>query len=792
MTEAEPVDQRPANRTAAARLKSRLLLELSGTIQDRGLSQSAAAGLIGVDQPTLSKALSGRLRSVTIDRLLGWLEALDANFDLAPVSSNSGPDQRRSRIIEQASHVCIWERNLVTGDNYWSDAAYDLYGWPRDRRPPSYDEWLALLHPEDRAKLSEARTILSLERPGYENEFRIVRADGQIRWVLNRAVAEFDNSGRPVCLYGANIDITERRRAEVALRDSEAMLRLVARVGRVGHFSWDPRTAEATCSREYREIYGLPADRERLDFHAWVELIHPDDRTQVLASIEAATKDGALVEGEHRIIRADTGEVRWVLNRSEIERDSLGNVSRVVGAQFDITEQKASEARAQANEARLRMAQRAAQAVTWDYDVGSGVTYWSDLETLHEIAGAPLGAATRLRDWVAIIHEDDKAPYFDQWSQCFAAGEGRIEFRIRRGGEIRWLEVFARVIERDAGGVPKRLIGISTDITLRRNLADSLQASEQRLRLAVEAGRMAIFDHEIATDRFSHSAELNRMLELPPGDLSIDQVRAHYAPGEMDRLRQARAEAIARGDRFIEAEFQMIASTGEPRWFLMRAETHADQQGHAFRTSGVLLEITERKQAEKHQRLLIDELNHRTKNQLAIIQGIAQQTLKGSGISDQAQQAFEGRLCALSAAHNLLTRRSWASVPLKQLLVDSVAAVAAAERVDLQGPELLLKPKTGVSLAMAVHELATNAVKYGALSTPGGSVQVSWGTVNGYLSLSWRETGGPVVKRPARRGFGSRMIERGLAAELGGRVHIDFAPEGVVCSVNAPLQKVAV
>jgi len=652
-------------------MRSRLVEELARAIGNRGLSQSAAAEAIGVDQPTLSKVLSGRLTTITVDRLLGWLEALGRNFDLSPAA------------------------------------------------------------------------------PATESD---------------------------------------RREAEAALRESEAALRLVARVGRVGHFSWDPRTGEATCSPEYRQIYGLPAERDRLDFDAWADLIHPEDRSRVLAEIDAATKGAALVENEHRIVRADTGEVRWVLNRSEIERDASGNLSRVVGAQFDITAQKRAEAEARASEARLRIAQRAAHAVTWEYDVASGVTRWSDLDTLRDITGAPLGATTRLRDWLELVHPDDKPGYFAQWEACLAAGEGRVDFRIVRGGEFRSIEVFGKVTERDPSGAPRRLTGITTDATARRRMADELEASERRLRLAVEAGRMAIFDHDIRTDRFSHSAELNRMLGLPPGDLSIDEVRARYAPGEVERLRRARSEAIARGDRFIDAEFRMIAATGEPRWFLMRAETQADERGDAFRTSGVLLDVTDRKRAEKHQRLLIDELDHRVKNLLAIVSGVAQQTLKG--VDPEVRRAFEGRLGALSAAHNLLTRRSWESAPIDAVIADTLAAVAPAREVAVDGPRVLLPPKTAVSLAMAVHELATNALKYGGLSVREGSVSVRWTIGEGRLRLEWREDGGPAVETPKHRGFGTRMIERALAAELGGDVRIDFRPEGVVCTIDAPLPEI--
>jgi two-component sensor histidine kinase len=152
-----------------------------------------------------------------------------------------------------------------------------------------------------------------------------------------------------------------------------------------------------------------------------------------------------------------------------------------------------------------------------------------------------------------------------------------------------------------------------------------------------------------------------------------------------------------------------------------------------------------------------------------------------------ARRAFEGRLVALSAAHNLLTDQNWEGATIRQVIEGGMAAYRSGDRVRISGPNLPLAPKTAVSLAMAVHELATNATKYGSLSGGEGKVEIDWSAKGGKLDLIWRESGGPPVARPARRGFGSRMIERGLAAELSGTVALDFAPAGLVCTVSAPL-----
>jgi PAS domain S-box-containing protein len=197
--------------------------------------------------------------------------------------------------------------------------------------------------------------------------------------------------------------------------------------------------------------------------------------------------------------------------------------------------------------------------------------------------------------------------------------------------------------------------------------------------------------------------------------------------------------------------------------------------------------ITEEKRAKDHQQLLIDELNHRSKNLLAIVQGIVGQTFKRTDRT--AREALEGRLAALAAAHSVLTQRNWEPAPLRQIVEDSVKPHAGPAAVRIEGPDLMLAPKTAVSMALAFHELATNAVKYGSLSRPSGVVDVRWHVEEERLKLTWQESGGPPVERPASRGFGSRMLERGLSAELEGRVDLEFAAAGLICTVDAPLSE---
>ena len=201
-------------------------------------------------------------------------------------------------------------------------------------------------------------------------------------------------------------------------------------------------------------------------------------------------------------------------------------------------------------------------------------------------------------------------------------------------------------------------------------------------------------------------------------------------------------------------------------------------------------DITEQKLAEEHLRLMVHELNHRVKNSLATVQAISAQTLRSGGASPQVREALTSRLLALAKAHDVLTDSRWSGARLEEIAAQA-AEPYGTERFGVHGPAVILPPRTAITMALAFHELATNAAKYGALSNAAGRVDLSW-AISGEeasprLRLTWRETGGPPVTPPTRKGFGSRLIQRGLAAEFVGEVRMDFQPSGLVCQMDVAL-----
>ena len=218
------------------------------------------------------------------------------------------------------------------------------------------------------------------------------------------------------------------------------------------------------------------------------------------------------------------------------------------------------------------------------------------------------------------------------------------------------------------------------------------------------------------------------------------------------------------------------------RWMAYRLFPLADGMGVVFR------DISDRRKAEAQRDLLVGELEHRIKNTISIVLSIASQTFGPSDIGAAARQAFEARLVALANVHGVLTKHSWDSADLQEVVMMAIRPHIAPGRArfTVEGPMLRLGPKSAVSLSMAVHELCTNAIKYGALSAENGGIDITWTVERGRFHWRWRERGGSMVSPPARAGFGSRMIERVLAAQLSGDVTIEYAPSGLTCVIDAP------
>ncbi len=359
---------------------------------------------------------------------------------------------------------------------------------------------------------------------------------------------------------------------------------------------------------------------------------------------------------------------------------------------------------------------------------------------------------------------------------------------------------------RDGDGEMIGAVHCFLDITERKRteavLAQSRKrALEQEQRLAATYEHASIGISELAPD--GKFLRVNEAIASITGysreHLLTRRLFAHTHPDDIDADREAFRKQVAGELEFYSVEKRYVRKDGRVIWISVRSSPVRDADGQLLYLVRVVQDITERKAAESRQKLLIDELNHRVKNTLATVQSLASQSARGAVTPEAFRERFEGRLIALSKAHNQLTLHHWESAELRELLSASLAPYAgASERVVLRGEDVVLRPRAVLTLAMAFHELTTNAVKYGALSVPGGRVEIRWQPINAQgdgtsgLRIEWEERDGPPVSEPERRGFGTTLIERGVAGDLDGRVTLAFAPEGVRCAIEIPLGSAAV
>lgn len=328
---------------------------------------------------------------------------------------------------------------------------------------------------------------------------------------------------------------------------------------------------------------------------------------------------------------------------------------------------------------------------------------------------------------------------------------------------------------------------------VRREATGAVRQSEAQLRAYLNASFDAVY-------RVNADWTVMRQLQgkefvadtLEPSATWMDK---YIHPDDQPQVMAAIQRAI-RDKAMFELEHRVVRVDGSLGWTLSRAVPLLDDHGDILEWLGTAADVTARKQYDERQNLLLNELNHRVKNTLAAVQSIAVQTLRVAPSTEDAQQSLQSRLVALASAHDVLTRRHWEGAVIGEVIEGSLAAYRTQGqelRLAFDGPEIHLRPRAALALSLALHELATNAAKYGALSNGAGSIAITWAVAGhpSLFSLTWRERGGPTVSVPLRRGFGSRLIERGLAQDLNGIIRLDFDPAGVVCAISAPMHEIS-
>lgn len=518
----------------------------------------------------------------------------------------------------------------------------------------------------------------------------------------------------------------------------------------------------------------------------WREFLYPEDRDRVLRAYARQTD----LELEYRVTAAD-GRVVWVQAFVHVEREE-GATRSFSGFLAEI------EARKRVEQGLRDAAQELAvileslpisiyKAVPPNYRTAAFVS-----DNIESLTGYPAERFGRDDSfWFDNVHPDDlQQIVLDLPGQMPQGRHGR-EYRWRTAdGTYRWFEDFLHAVE-DPGGGPSSLVGILHDITARKAAEEELTRTLERFQDLYENAPGMFVSTDAATGRVIACNEtLARKTGRPKDDIIGKPVIELYHPDCRDAARDAWRLFVERGEVF-DAEFELLRADGGVIPVSVDASAVRDEEGRPKYSRAVIRDITKQTKAEASTRLMAHELDHRLKNVLATVSSVAQLTLTSSDSVEELGRGFVGRIGAMARIHEALSSRSWHPLEIGTLVELVVSPFTAAGRaIEIEGESLSLPTESERPLGMALHELATNAVKHGSLSVKTGRLTIRW-HLEGQGSqrkvrLEWIESEGPKVVKPSRVGFGRRLVEIALPYELRCSVQMDFRPAGLRCAIVFP------
>jgi PAS domain S-box-containing protein len=664
----------------------------------------------------------------------------------------------------------------------------DANGEPRDYRfvevNPHFEEMTGLKDAEGRTAYE---MVPELEPHWLKAYSRVALGGESLRFEQSSETMgrHFDVFATPVQPRGRFAivfkDITARRKAEAALIESEARLwcvldQLFAFVGVLtpdGVVQYANQAPLEAAGIALRDVVG-----KRFDEAYWWSY-DVGVQTQLREAMQRAA-NGEAVRYDVAV-RMAGGRLMAIDFQIAPMRNEAGEIVGLIPSAIDIDARVAAQEDLRRAHALLEgIAQGTADLIAAeDFDFRFLFMNEAYKREFKKLWGQDIEVGTSMIAALASWPEDQRKKK-EIWSRALNGETFNItmEFGPTEGQKHIYDLRFAPVL--DAQGRQTGAAHILREVTEQVRLQEALKESERRANTILES----IADGFMTLDSNWHVTFLNHRGEeiLRPLGKSRDELLGKLFWKAFPQMRGSVFEETYRRamreqtTASVEAFYPPLDS-----WFDVRAYPWGDGLSIYF------LDVSERKKAEKHRELLVNELNHRVKNTLSVVQGLALQTFKSPDVPAAAVQAFESRLGALAAAHGLLTRSNWGNTSLAELASETLKATWAQDsRIHLKGPRVILPAKQAVTLAMALHELCTNAIKYGALSVATGCVELHWKVSTGpdaRLHLVWRESGGPPVEPPARRGFGSRIVVEAISQEFDGRVTIDFRPEGLVYTI---------
>jgi len=694
-------------------------------------------------------------------------------------SALAGSDLEIDRLglIARVAEVGVWDWDLVSNTIVYSPRAKAIIGLaPSDEVTLDYVR--SLTHPEDVAytrDLSRRALDPALRERG-RYEYRLLLPDGTVRWVVAHGEAEFatvDGVERAIRYIGALQDVTEARRLALAEQRANDRLRLAIEASRMAVWDYDVAAQAVSGSPELNRLMGFPVDANPTIAELQATYL-PGEAESVSAQVRASLQAGeTAIEAEFQNQGPD-GVRRWLLLRAEVELDGRGAPARFVGVLMDITDRKLADQALRDSEARFRVMADSAPSPVWVTSVDGDIEFVN--EAFAEYAGRPRETLVG-EVWMSLLHPGDLAQVVQARAAARQGPEPySFEARFRHAdGRYRWMLANSKP-RFDTDGAFQGYVGIAVDLTEQRMAQEALQESEERFRLMAEGAPVMLW----LGDEVGGCVYLNRALREFWGvaeDLNGFTWAATVLPDDIAPLFDAFEVAMARQEAF-EVEARYYRADGAVRTLLTRAEPRRDAAGRFLGMHGVNMDVTDIRVAAAKQRLLINELNHRVKNTLASVQSMVRQSLRPGTAIEPARDTLVDRLMALSKAHDVLTQADWEHAELSAIVREAIAPFedATSPRFVIEGGEVRLDPNAALAVSMALHELATNAVKYGALSALQGQVRLHWACEDGRVRLTWREVGGPPVVPPTRKGFGTRL----LRSDLAGSANLDFAPTGLV------------
>jgi PAS domain S-box-containing protein len=472
------------------------------------------------------------------------------------------------------------------------------------------------------------------------------------------------------------------------------------------------------------------------------------------------------------------------------DASTLTGVGGVLITAVETTNRVLTEKALRASEERYRSAMMLGRMGSWEVDFVKDIRIWTPEGmalfgiNLADGLGHVGGEMDELRQ---SIHPEDRHLLPQYHALANTQDSFPADYRIvKADGTVGWLSGYGRVLDRQADGKAHRLINVATDITERKQVEAALSDSEQRLRwLAsiVESSDDAIVSKNLDGIITSWNRGAERIFGYTAEE-AIGQPITLVIPQDRHDEERAILTRIKRGERIDHFETVRQRKDGTLIFASLTVSPVKNAEGKIVGASKNARDISEQKRSQEQIAILAREAEHRSKNLLATVQATV--SLSQSDTPEGLKKAIEGRILALANVHSLFVETRWIGAELSTIATQELAPYSEkSERgVRIVGPQILLEPNVAQFVAVTLHELATNAAKYGALSVPNGQISLKWiHDADGRLVLHWSESGGPVVKVPTHKGFGTRIIER-IIGQLKGKARFDWQPDGLVCEIT--------